>query len=248
LNVATLLRVENGMRKTARPGKSQLWRKEVQPLVILALVLFSLRSSLADWNDVPTGSMEPTILVGDRVFVNRVAYDLKVPFTTIRLAQWANPERGDIVVFYSPHDGKRLVKRVIGLPGDVVELKQGKLLLNGEAVEYKSLVPQEVPDLQVDSDKIQGQQYALERLPGQPHIVASIPQARAMRDFGPRVVPKSFYFMMGDNRDNSFDSRYFGMVERERILGRVSRVAFSLDHDHLWCPRGGRFLKKINEG
>jgi len=99
------------------------WQKEIRPMLILALVLFCVRSSLADWNDVPTGSMKPTILEGDRVFVNKLAYGLKVPFTTWHLAEWANPKRGDIVVFFSPHDGTRLVKRVVALPGDVVELR-----------------------------------------------------------------------------------------------------------------------------
>src|SRR6516162_10613328 len=99
------------------------WRKEIRPLLVMALVVFSVRSSLADWNDVPSGSMQPTILVGDRVFVNKLAYDLKVPFTTLHLAEWSNPKRGDIVVFYSPYDGTRLVKRVVGLPGDSIELR-----------------------------------------------------------------------------------------------------------------------------
>src|SRR5437660_3101782 len=116
----------------------KLWKKEIQPLVILAAVLFSIRSSLADWNDVPTGSMKPTILEGDRVYVNKVAYDLKVPFTTWHLAEWANPECGDIVVFFSPYDGKRLVKRVIGLPGDLIELRNDALILNGKPAEYHS--------------------------------------------------------------------------------------------------------------
>ena len=84
---------------------------------MLALVMFSMRSSLADWYHVPTGSMKPTILEGDRVFVDKLAYDLKVPFTTWHLAEWSQPQRGDIVVFFSPKDGTRLVKRVIGLPG-----------------------------------------------------------------------------------------------------------------------------------
>src|ERR1041384_5377117 len=103
---------------TLRARSRKLWKEEIRPLVILALVLFSIRSSLADWNDVPTGSMKPTIVEGDRVFVNKLAYDFKVPFTTWHQAEWSNPRRGDIVVFYSSHDGKRLVKRVIGLPGD----------------------------------------------------------------------------------------------------------------------------------
>ena len=115
------------------------WRQEIRPLLILALVLFSIRSSLADWNDVPSGSMQPTILVGDRIFVNKLAYDLKVPFTTWHLAEWSNPRRGDIVVFYSPHDGTRLVKRVVGLPGDKVELREEQLVINGNPVDYAPL-------------------------------------------------------------------------------------------------------------
>lgn len=98
---------------TLRSRARHYWRQEIRPLLILALVLFSVRSSLADWNDVPSGSMKPTILEGDRVFVNKLAYDLKVPFTTWHLAEWANPKRGDIVVFFSPRDGTRLVKRVV---------------------------------------------------------------------------------------------------------------------------------------
>ncbi|HEX4350970.1 MAG TPA: signal peptidase I, partial [Verrucomicrobiae bacterium] len=117
----------------------RFWRREIRPILILALVLFSVRSSLADWNDVPSGSMQPTILVGDRIFVNKLAYDLKVPFTTWHLAQWSNPRRGDIVVFYSPHDGTRLVKRVVGLPGDTVELRNEQLIINGSPVDYAPL-------------------------------------------------------------------------------------------------------------
>jgi len=112
------------MKMTAlRSRVRRWWQREIRPLLILVLVLFSIRSSLADWNDVPSGSMQPTILVGDRIFVNKLAYDLKVPFTTWHLAEWSQPSRGDIVVFYSPRDGTRLVKRVVGLPGDTLELR-----------------------------------------------------------------------------------------------------------------------------
>src|ERR1044072_7253680 len=111
------------------------WQKEIRPLLIVAVLLFAVRSSLADWNDVPTGSMKPTILEGDRIFVNKLAYDLKVPFTTWHLAKWSNPQRGDIVVFYSPHDGTRLVKRVMGLPGDTIEMRNDRFILNGKPVD-----------------------------------------------------------------------------------------------------------------
>src|SRR5215471_13813048 len=127
------------MKSTLLGTRARLyWRREIRPLVLLALVVCSIRSSLADWNDVPTGSMKPTILEGDRVYVNKLAYDLKVPFTTWHLAEWGNPQRGDIVVFYSPYDGKRLVKRVIGLPGDSIELRNDNLILNGQAVQYQA--------------------------------------------------------------------------------------------------------------
>src|SRR3954466_10037453 len=124
---------------TLRSRMRKLLKEEVLPLAILAVVLFSIRSSLADWNDVPTGSMKPTILEGDRVFVNKLAYDLKVPFTTWHVAEWANPKREDIVVFYSPKDGTRLIKRAVGLPGDVIELRNEQLIINGDPVDYSSL-------------------------------------------------------------------------------------------------------------
>ncbi len=99
---------------------------------ILAAVLIatSFKSAIADWNDVPTGSMKPTILVGDRVFINKLSYGLKVPYTTLHIARWGSPKPGDIIVFYSPADGKRLIKRLIALPGDKIELFQNKLYIN----------------------------------------------------------------------------------------------------------------------
>src|SRR5947209_7594500 len=91
----------------------------IRPIAILVIVLFAVRSSIADWNDVPTGSMIPTILEGDRIFVNKLAYDLKVPFTTKHIFTWGDPKRGDICVFFSPEpEGTRLVKRCVGIPGE----------------------------------------------------------------------------------------------------------------------------------
>jgi len=213
-------------------------------LLLLALVIFSIRSSLADWNDVPTGSMKPTIVEGDRVFVNKLAYDLKVPFTTWHVADWANPGRGDIVVFYSPHDGTRLVKRVVGLPGDTIELRNDALIVNDRVVEYGSLSPDFLKDM--PPAERASQVFATEELPGRPHAVAAIPGVRALRDFGPYRVPEGNYFMMGDNRDNSFDSRYYGPVKRGQILGRATAVALSFDRQHYWRPRWHRFFSSLD--
>jgi signal peptidase I len=221
----------------------QFWKKELRPLLVLSVILFSLRSSLADWNDVPTGSMRPTILEGDRVFVNKLAYDLKVPFTTRHLAEWNNPQRGDIVVFFSPHDEKRLVKRVVGLPGDRIELRNNAVFLNGEAVQYEAL-PDRLRE-RVPAADFETSQFAVEQLPGKAHVVASQPALPSARNFGPYVVPEGSYFMMGDNRDNSFDSRYYGPVERKRIVGKATSVVLSFDREHHWSPRWGRFFSAL---
>jgi signal peptidase I len=220
------------------------WRQEIRPLLILALILFSIRSSLADWNDVPSGSMQPTILVGDRIFVNKLAYDLKVPFTTWHLAQWSDPQRGDIVVFYSPHDGTRLVKRVIGLPGDTVELRNDQLIINGRPVDYAS-PPSEISG-QLPKTEREHSFFATEELFAHPHAVMAIPELPAKRTFDPIQVPEGHYFMMGDNRDNSFDSRYFGVVARNRIVGKATAVVLSLDHNHYWLPRERRFFSPLD--
>jgi len=229
--------------KTLRSRAGHWWRKEIRPLLILALILFSIRSSLADWNDVPTGSMKPTILEGDRVFVNKLAYDLKVPFTTLHLAEWSNPKRGDIVVFFSPHDGLRLVKRVIGLPGDTIELRDNNLVLNGQPVEYQPLAQEFLHDLApADRD---GRVFATEQLPGQTHAVAGNPAVPARRSFAPYRVPEGHYFMMGDNRDDSFDSRYYGPVKRKQIVGRATSVVLSFDRENYWLPRWQRFFTSL---
>src|SRR4051812_47114426 len=115
---------------------SYLWREWVRPAALIAVIVFPLKSAVADWNWVPSGSMKPTILEGDLIFVNKLAYDLKVPFTLSRLAKWDNPKRSDIIVFFSPRDETRLVKRVIAGPGDTIEMKNNVLLLNGQKMQY----------------------------------------------------------------------------------------------------------------
>jgi signal peptidase I len=232
------------MKSTLLGTRARLyWRREIRPLVLLALVVCSIRSSLADWNDVPTGSMKPTILEGDRVYVNKLAYDLKVPFTTWHVAQWSDPKRGDIVVFFSPYDGKRLVKRVVGLPGDVIELRNDSLILNGKPLDYQPIPEERLRDV-AGSDRA-NHLFAIEGLSGRPHAVAAFPGVPAKRDFGPYHVPEGHYFMMGDNRDDSFDSRYYGPVERKRIVGKATAVVLSFDRQHYWVPRWHRAFESL---
>jgi signal peptidase I len=187
--------------------------------------------------------MTPTILIGDRIFVNKLAYDLKIPFTRTSVATWSAPARGDIVTCWSPADGARLVKRVIGLPGDVLEMRDNRLVLNGRTLSYTA-TDSEAWAAALGADA-QGKSFANEELPGHPHVVAVTPAKRALRDFGPVTVPAGSYFMMGDNRDNSADSRYFGFVARNAVTGRVEGLVWSLDFGHHYRPRWSRFLADL---
>ncbi len=212
---------------------------EARVFLLMLLVISSLRSALADWNDVPTGSMKPTIEEGDRVVVNKLAYDLKLPFTMIELMKWGDPKRGDIVVLFSPADGVRLVKRVVGLPGDKIELRDNLLLVNDKPASWKPMGTRE--------DEEQGTSLIVEEtLNAKSHEVLFTPQNPSPRStFGPVVVPAGHYFVMGDNRDNSNDSRYIDPIERRRIVGKATAVAFSLDRAHWFRPRFDRFFKSL---
>jgi signal peptidase I len=228
------------MMNRVRAILNWLRRSGALGLLLMVGLAFSFRSAIADWNDVPTGSMKPTILIGDRIFVNKLAYDLKIPFTQVRVATWAAPARGDIVTCWSPADGARLVKRVVGVPGDVLAMKNSKLIVNGETVALTAAdVAQITAAMGVDAaDKI----FYTEQLPDHPHLVAITPGKRAIRDFGPLNVPADKYFMMGDNRDNSADSRYFGFVDRDQVVGRVQGTVWSLDFENKYKPRWSRFF------
>ncbi|HZV35443.1 MAG TPA: signal peptidase I [Verrucomicrobiae bacterium] len=229
--------------KSLKEKWNHFLRKELKPLSITILLLFAFRSAIADWNDVPSGSMKPTIIEGDRVYVNKLAYDLKVPFTQWHLAEWDNPHRGEIVVFFSPADGQRLVKRVIGVPGDVIELRDDRLFVNGEAVQYEPLAAKFVNAIPTAEQP--QHQFATEELAKRPHPVMATPMLRAPRTFGPITVPAGKYFMMGDNRDNSFDSRFYGCVDRKAIVGRASAVVISMDHSDYFLPRWHRFFTAL---
>ncbi len=219
------------------------WKECRVTILIIVFVVIPVKSSLADWNWVPTGSMNPTILDGDLIYVNKVAYDLRVPLTMHRLAKWSDPQRGDIVIFFSPEDETRLVKRVIGQPGDTIEMRNNVLYLNDEPViysnsnhEYKDDLPRNLRNKSI---------VATEDLDGYTHPVMSVPSLPAMRNFGPVTVPEGHYFVMGDNRDNSRDSRYFGFVERQSIVGKAKGVIGSFDITDKFQPRLNRFFAAL---
>jgi signal peptidase I len=219
------------------------WNEWVKTLLIVLVAVGGFRSAIADWNDVPTGSMKPTILEGDRIFINKLAYDLKVPFTSWRLVRWGRPQRGDIVVLFSPGDGKRLVKRVVGLPGDRLAMRNNRLHINGEPVNYEPLGGINIEDFQ-HGDRPR-RLLATEKLGTHAHPVMITPELPAMRFFGPVQVPAGQYFVMGDNRDESGDSRVFGFVPSDSIVGRATAVAASVDPSNHYLPRWQRFLRAL---
>jgi len=208
------------------------------PTLVMIVVLLAFRSSLADWYDVPTGSMQPTILVGERVVVNKLAYGLSVPFLGHRVATWNEPTRGDVVTFPSPKNGTRMVKRVVAVAGDVIAMRDGELILDGVALDY---TPAQGPAYPLRPDDPHDHGWATEDLPGRVHAVMTTDQAPNLRDWGPVKVPEGHVLVLGDNRDNSADGRVFGWVKATDLEGRVVAVALSLDKDRWFKPRWGRF-------
>jgi signal peptidase I len=207
---------------------------------MVCLVMF--RSAFADWSVVPTGSMQPTIQIGDRIMVDKAAYDIRLPLTHISLIHLADPQRGDIVVLDSHAADERLVKRVIGIPGDVIALRDNLLYVNGVAATYSTTSVQGIHD-----DRLDPARYEVENVAGMQHLVRlSLNRPSEMRDFGPITVPPAQYLLLGDNRDNSMDSRYFGFFPRNEIVGRSRYVALSLDPDNAYLPRKQRFAAQLD--
>jgi signal peptidase I len=238
--VQPLIEGSNSRTKAQSP---EGWLSWVKHCAAILMVMFTFRSAVADWNDVPTGSMKPTIVEGDRILVNKLAYDLKVPFVERPLLVWGNPKRDDIVVFRPPTDETLFVKRVVGVPGDRIEVRDNRLFVNGEPAAYEPL--NDATRQQLSPREQAGHSFAAETVGGRTHPIMTTPGQPGAENFGPVTVPPGQYFMMGDNRDNSLDSRFFGFVARERILGRATAVVVSLDPGSHLSPRWQRFCQAL---
>lgn len=215
------------------------WLRTNKGFLAMLLLLGVFRTAVADWNPIPSSSMHPNLLEGDVVFVNRLAFNLKLPLTNVLLAHTGEPQRGDVVTFFSPTDGTRLIKRLIALPGDRVEMRNELLVINGKPADYtaqgtalESIDPLGPVEAHRFNETVGSNTREVQFVP-------SIGNAR--RDFGPIVVPNDHYLMLGDNRDNSADSRYIGFVPRELLIGRAEKVLVSADIRGNWAPRPERF-------
>ncbi len=231
----------------------KLWTliKNNKGFVLFIVFLFVFRGAIADWHPVPTGSMKPTILEGDVIWENKMAYDLQVPFTDISLLRTGEPKRGDIIVFTSDVAKKRLIKRLIGLPGDNIQIQFNNLIINGNVVSYDKtdeIMPTRISDREIGT-------YALESYtdlnPHAVHIKDKLsvyppafngPNCIAVSE---QIIPEDHYFFLGDNRDNSSDSRCIGYVPRSEIRGHATRILLSLNKNDSYKPRFERFLEKL---
>lgn len=189
----------------AREGRSKsVFREYFEAICIAVLLALFIRTFVVQAFKIPSGSMLPTLLIGDHLLVNKFIYGIRMPFTGKLLIPLSKPKRGDVVVFKFPKDRSvDYIKRVIGTPGDTVEIREKKVYINGEPIDDP---------------------YA--------HISSpSILQANASpRDnFGPVMVPDGRIFVMGDNRDNSYDSRFWGFVDQNDILGKAFILYWSWD-------------------
>ena len=181
--------------------------RELLRIAAFALVLMSARSSLADHYLVPTGSMLPTVEIDDHILVNKAAYGLRVPFSSTYLTRFDGPAIGDVVVLDAPDEDKVLLKRVVGVPGTRVEVRGGQLRIDGKPapVEQRGDGPHE-------------------QLGGVDHAVRLTHGGGPA--WGPTTIPEGRYLVMGDNRGDSRDGRFFGLVTREAILGRAMGVVW----------------------
>ena len=184
------------------------------------LLVFLLRSFLAEPFQIPTGSMIPTLEVGDFIVVNKYAYGLRLPVVGTRIVGVARPKRGEVAVFIPPHEDKYYIKRVIGLPGDTVRFENKRLYINGETVP-RTLQRR----IQIDTavGLLPGSLHT-ETVGGVEHITQHIDLVRPDTARTVWVVPPGHYFMMGDNRDNSADSRVWGPVSEDKIIGKAVAV------------------------
>ncbi len=191
----------NQAEKKEKSGKGRL-RENIEAVIIAVILALFIRTFVVQAFKIPSGSMKPTLKIGDHILVNKFVYGVKLPFSDVTLIPVSDPERNDIIVFeYPVEPDKDFIKRVIGVPGDTVEIRDKKVYVNGKPLNHN---------------------YAMHT------DDQTLPAAVNHRDnFGPVTVPEEAYFVLGDNRDNSYDSRFWGFVEEEIIKGEAFIIYWS---------------------
>jgi signal peptidase I len=217
----------NGKAEPQRTFSAWLW-DWIKSIGVALVIWFLLRTFLVEAFRIPSGSMENTLLVQDFLFVNKALYGAEVPLTHLRLPAVREPVRGDLLVFDSVEEpGLKVVKRLVGVPGDTLAMKSGMLYRNGVQLDEPWAVhaepnKSESPEMR---EKMRHWQVA--------HLAGRSPEGYYpdLHEWGPIVVPADSFLMMGDNRDNSYDGRYWGFLPRENVRGRPLVVYYSYDPD-----------------
>jgi signal peptidase I len=203
---------------------SQKTWKEIQSWVVVILIVLVLRATFVEGMLVPTQSMDSTIFIGDAILFNRFVYGIKIPFTNMQLFPGRNPKPGNIIAFKSPVDNRNLVKRCIGLEGDTIQIINKMVYVNGK-------MRQESYTQFTDHSVYPGTEWnsMLEKMWESGDLYKNV-DPRLIRDnFGPVIVPKNCVFMMGDNRDESFDGRFWGPLNKQALLGKPLVIYMSID-------------------
>ena len=229
--------------------KKSKFTENVRTLLWALLVVMVVRSMIIAPYKIPSGSMIPTLQIGDRIFVSKFTYGLKLPFTNINLLTWDEPEAGEVVVFRFPKDpSKDYIKRVVGIPGDEIETRQGMVYVNGQAQNRHKVDGDTLINI-VEGAVRRPEAYELyeEQTGKNSHysLYHSGLSFSKLRNSGPVKVPEGHYFVMGDNRDNSRDSREWGFVPFKSLRGRALAVFFSLKNNP-WGIRWNRIGKLIH--
>ena len=228
-------------RKKAQAKKLPLVIDYARSFFPILLLVFSVRSFAYEPFRIPSGSLKPTLLVGDFILVNKFDYGIRLPVLHTKILSINEPKRGDIVVFREPPtETRHLIKRVIGIPGDRISYKDKILFINGKKMSQKFEKYTTDQDDDLESWKVAQKQ---ENLFGIEHSIYQIP-ARGSDDFDV-VVPQGKYFMMGDNRDDSADSRVWGLLPEENIIGKATRIWMSYDspkHPVRWERVGAKIV------
>jgi signal peptidase I len=216
--------VETASRQTTRARL-----ETVRAFALAILLALAIRSFLVEPFTIPSGSMIPTLLVGDFILVNKFVYGVRLPITGTLLVPIGQPERGDVVVFRFPDDpSEDFIKRIVGLPGDRVEIREGRPFVNGQPLDR--IAKGDYDYLDVERGRpARAQRFCESAGPGKTYPVLHHPGAGFPGDRGPWLVPQGAYFMMGDNRDNSRDSRFWHVpyVRADQIKGKAWRIHWS---------------------
>ena len=210
------------------------FKEWIEPFLVAAVVALFIRQFVVEAFKIPSGSMIPTLDIGDHLLVNKFIYGPRIPFTDTRIFTWKEPQRGDIIVFkYPENETKNFIKRVVGVPGDKIEIRNGRMFINDQPVPIIAQGSFEAPEQGTGSHYYEKPRVFEEQLGVIKHQMQYL-RDQSNYNFGPKLVPAESVFVMGDNRDNSQDSRFWGYVKYEKILGRALIIYWSWDGDDRW--------------